>query len=224
MNLIIDKSGPRRAARISSEDTILAAAEVVFAERGFDGATTAGIASAAGLPKSNVHYYFSTKEQLYRKVIERVLEAWLDAARAFDEVDSASEALARYVAAKMDLARERPHGSRVFAKEIMRGAPIVQDFLETTLTTWIRDREAVVRRWIGQGQLRAIEPRALFFMIWATTQHYADFAHQIATLNGGVPLSDAQFDAAKGHVIGIILDGIGRPETSATGDTPGELG
>jgi TetR/AcrR family transcriptional regulator len=208
MSVTIDKAGPRRAARISSEDTILAAAEVVFAERGFDGATTAGIAAAAGLPKSNVHYYFATKEQLYRKVIERVLKAWLDAARAFDEVDSASEALARYIGAKMDLARERPHGSRVFAKEIMRGAPIAQEFLETTLKTWIRDREAVVRRWIGQGQLRPVEPRTLFFMIWATTQHYADFAHQIATLNGGAPLSDQEFRAAKRHVIGIILDGI----------------
>ncbi len=208
MSAANDKSRCRRATRINSEDAILAAAEAIFAERGFDGATTAAIAAMAGLPKANVHYYFSTKERLYREVIRRILDAWLDAARAFDEVDSAREALARYIVAKMDLARERPFGSRVFAKEIMRGAPVAQDFLETTLKSWIDDREAVVRRWIRQGQLRPVEPRTLFYLIWATTQHYADFAHQIATLNGGEPLSDESFAAAKTHVIAIILQGV----------------
>ena len=208
MSATIEKSGSRRTTRLNSEGSILAAAEAVFAERGFDGATTAAIAALAGLPKANVHYYFPTKAQLYRKVIERILEAWLDAARAFDEVDSAREALARYVSAKMDLARDRPYGSRVFAKEVMRGAPVAQDFLETTLKAWIEDRAAVVRRWIRQGQLRPVEPRTLFFMIWATTQHYADFAHQIATLNGGEPLSDEAFATAKAHVVAIILQGV----------------
>ena len=208
MSAILEKPRSRRATRANSEDAILAAAETVFAEKGFDGATTAAIAAVAGLPKANVHYYFQTKEQLYRKVIRRILDAWLDAARAFDEVDSAREALARYIAAKMDLARDRPYGSRVFAKEVMRGAPVAQDFLETTLKTWVDDREAIVRRWMRQGQLRPVEPRTLFFMIWATTQHYADFAHQITTLNGGAPLSNESFEAAKAHVIAIILNGV----------------
>ena len=208
MNDVSDRSPSRRATRSSTEDAILAAAEVVFAERGFEGATTAAIARRAGLPKANVHYYFATKEQLYRRVIGRVLEAWLDAARAFDEVDSAADALSRYIAAKMDLARERPHASKVFAKEVMRGAPVVQDFLETTLKSWIDAREAVVRRWIHQGQMKSVEPRVLFYMIWATTQHYADFAHQIMTLNDGQPLSEAAFALAKRDVIAVILGGV----------------
>ena len=208
MSDTIERVPARRASRVGSQDAILAAAEIIFAERGYDGATTAGIAAAAGLPKANIHYYFATKQQLYRQVIGRVLEAWLDAARAFDEVDSAEEALSRYIGAKMDLARERPHGSRVFAKEIMSGAPVAQAFLEHTLKPWIDERSAVVERWIRQGQLRPIAPRTLFFMIWATTQHYADFAHQIATLNDGAPLSDAAFATAKAEVIAIILGGV----------------
>ncbi len=199
---------PIRPSRTGSEDAILAAAEIVFAERGYDGATTAAIAAAAGLPKANVHYYFATKEQLYRRVIARVLDAWLDAADAFDAMDSAQEALTRYIAAKMDLARERPHGSRVFASEIMRGAPVAQDFLVTTLKRWVEERSAVVERWIRQGQLRPIDAKTLFFMIWAATQHYADFAHQLAALNGGEPLSPAAFEASKAQLIGMILGGV----------------
>lgn len=198
----------RRATRTSSEDAILSAAEAVFAEKGFEGATMAAIAAAAALPKANVHYYFATKEQLYRCVIERVLRAWLDAARAFDDYDTAADALAHYVGAKMDLARERPLGSRVFAGEILRGAPIMRDFLETTLADWVNERSRVVRRWIAEGQIRPIEPRTLFYMIWATTQHYADFAHQIAILNGGEPLGDEAFATAKRDVVTLVLGGV----------------
>ena len=216
MSETTDRIVAPRASRAGNQDAILAAAEIIFAERGFDGATTAAVAAAAGLPKANIHYYFATKQHLYRQVIGRVLDAWLDAARAFDEVDSAHEALSRYIGAKMDLARERPHASRVFAKEIMSGAPVVQDFLERTLKPWVDARSVVVERWIRQGQLRPIAPRTLFFMIWATTQHYADFAHQIATLNGGTPLSADAFETAKAEVIAIILGGIDVPAAVRT--------
>ena len=90
----------------------------------------------------------------------------------------------------MDLAREMPLSSRIWASEIMRGAPVIQDFLETTLTQWVRSREAVVRKWIAAGKIRPIEPKFLFYMIWATTQHYANAAHEVATLEGGRPLDD----------------------------------
>jgi TetR/AcrR family transcriptional regulator len=46
-------------------------------------------------------------------------------------------------------------------------------------------------------------------MMWATTQHYADFGHQIETLNNSEPLTDAQWQAATDSVKTIILNGIG---------------
>lgn len=196
------------AIRAVHEETILAAAESVFAERGFSGATTAEIATRAGLPKANLHYYFPTKAGLYRCVLTAVLEAWLSAADAFESNAEPAEILTRYIGAKMDLARSRPQGSRIFASEILRGAPEIQDFLETTLRSWVESRGAIVRRWIASGVLRPIEPRTLFYMIWATTQHYADFAHQITTLNGGHPLDDAAFARAKAEVIATILGGV----------------
>ena len=101
-----------------------------------------------------------------------------------------------------------PLSSQIWASEIMRGAPVIQDFLETTLTQWVRSREAVVRKWIAAGKLRPIEPKFLFYMIWATTQHYANAAHEITTLENGRPLDDDAFARAKRQVVQTILGGV----------------
>ncbi len=199
---------PRPAIRKENERALLEAAEQIFAEQGYSGATTAAIARRAGVPKANLHYYFATKEGLYRAVVERVLNAWLAAAAPFDASDDPGEALAAYIGAKMDLARAMPLASRIWSAEIMRGAPMIQDFLDTTLTDWVASREKAVRRWIAAGRLKPIEPKVLFDMIWATTQQYANAAHEMATLNGGRPLDDAAFDRAKRQVIETIVSGV----------------
>jgi TetR/AcrR family transcriptional regulator len=205
----MDKPLTKPSIREINERTILKAAESVFAERGFSGATMSMIAARAGAPKANVHYYFPTKETLYRAVVEQVLTAWLDAAASFDASDDPKEALTAYIGAKMDLAREMPLSSQIYASEMMHGAPVVQDYLETTLADWVRSRSAVVRRWIAEGKLRPVEPKVLFYMIWATTQHYANAAHEIATLEGGA-LSDEAFERARRQVVETVLFGVTR--------------
>jgi TetR/AcrR family transcriptional regulator len=107
----------------------------------------------------------------------------------------------------MDLARTMPLGSQIWASEIMRGAPVIQDFLDTALTQWVRSRERAVKKWIAAGKLKPIEPRFLFYMIWATTQQYANAAHEIATLEKG-PLDDEAFERAKRQVVETILGGV----------------
>ena len=198
----------RPTVRAENERVLLEAAEAIFAELGFSGATTAAIAKRAGVPKANLHYYFSTKEALYRAVVERVLTAWLAAAASFDASEDPREALAAYIGAKMDLSREMPLASRIWTAEIMRGAPIIQDFLDTTLSEWVASRERAVRRWIAAGKLKPVDPKVLFYMIWATTQQYANAAHEIETLNGGRPLDEAAFERAKAQVIETILAGV----------------
>jgi TetR/AcrR family transcriptional regulator len=204
----MDQRNRRPTARAENERTLLEAAEAVFAVQGFSGATTAAIAKRAGVPKANLHYYFPTKEALYRAVVERVLTAWLAAAASFDASEDPREALAAYIGAKMDLAREMPLASRIWSAEIMRGAPIIQDFLDTTLSDWVASREKAVKRWIAAGKLKPIEPKVLFYMIWATTQQYANAAHEMATLNGGFPLDDAAFERARAQVIETIVGGV----------------
>ncbi|MFN3645582.1 MAG: TetR/AcrR family transcriptional regulator [Gemmobacter sp.] len=199
----------RQDIRQQNERLILQAAEKVFAEAGFGGATMQLIADMAGLPKANLHYYFATKEELYRRVVRDIFEIWLHAADAFDAAPGPAEGIAAYIDAKMEISRRHPFGSKVWASEVMHGAPVIQDYLETTLRDWTEGRVAVIRRWIDAGQMAPVDPRHLLYMLWATTQHYADFGHQIETLNGGKPLSDRQWAEAKASVKAIILRGIG---------------
>lgn len=201
--------GKRTEIRRENERVILHAAEKVFAEAGFGGATMQLIADMAGLPKANLHYYFPTKEALYRQVVRNIFEIWLHAAESFDDAPGPVEGIGRYIEAKMAISRQHPHGSKVWASEVMHGAPVIQDYLETTLREWTAGRMAVIQRWIDEGKMAPVDPQHLLFMLWSMTQHYADFGHQIETLNGGRPLTDAQWRGATETVKTVILRGIG---------------
>jgi len=208
----VRKNGHKAAIRAENERAILDAAEEVFAEYGYGGATTSRIAELAGIPKANLHYYFPTKEELYRQVLQNIFHIWLDAADSFDDCDDPVEALTQYIHKKMDLSRSHPKGSKVWANEIIQRAPMIQDYLETELREWTSSRVAVIQKWIDEGKISPIEPRYLLYMIWATTQHFADFGHQVTTLNEGTELTETQFREAKDNVTRIILRGIGASE------------
>jgi TetR/AcrR family transcriptional regulator len=149
------RSGRRTDIRRENERLILDAAERVFAEAGFGGATMQLIADMAGLPKANLHYYFPTKEALYRRVVQNIFEIWLDAASSFDDAAGPVEGIGAYVEAKMQISRRHPHGSKVWAAEVMHGAPVIQDYLETTLRDWTdrqwRDATDSVKQIILRG-------------------------------------------------------------------------
>ncbi|MBL4786557.1 MAG: TetR family transcriptional regulator C-terminal domain-containing protein [Cohaesibacteraceae bacterium] len=203
------KKATKATIRADNEKLILEAAEAVFAESGFRGATTSQIAERAGIPKANLHYYFPTKKVLYRQVVHNIFTIWLEAANSFDDCDDPVSALSSYISLKMDISRQYPNGSKVWANEILHGAPVIQDYLETSLRDWTQSRVIIINRWISEGKIRPVDPNYLLYMIWSTTQHYADFNHQIETLNQHSPLTDIQFETAKKTVISIILQGIG---------------
>ena len=194
--------------RAENERLILEAGERIFAQHGFRGATMQMIADQAGLPKANLHYYFDSKEKLYRCVVEKIFEIWLQAASSFEKSDEPKEALKLYIYEKMQISRRHPYGSKVWANEVMQGAPIIQDFLETQLRSWTDGRIESIQAWIAAGKIRSVEPRWVMYMIWATTQHYADFGHQIETLNADAPLSEAQWEAASETVFEVIWNGL----------------
>jgi len=161
------------------------------------------------LPKANVHYYFKTKSDLYREVLRHILNDWMSAASTFEAHEDPAEALRTYVSAKMKFSRKRPYGSRVWAREIMSGAPVLDNFLGTTLKAWLNERVRIIRRWIREEKIKPVDPHALMYMIWATTQHYADFERQITILNGGKELSDLRYRQRTDEVVRLILGSVG---------------
>jgi len=195
--------------REANQALILEAAEKIFAMSGFKGAATGDIAREAGIPKANLHYYFKTKSNLYREVLKNVLEDWMAAASTFEAQEDPAEALRTYVSAKMEFSRKRPYGSRVWAREIMSDAPVLDNFLGTTLKAWLNQRVRIIRRWIREGKIKPVDPHALMYMIWATTQHYADFERQIVILNGGKELSDRRYRQRTEEVVRLVLGSVG---------------
>lgn len=188
---------------------ILDAAERVFATAGYKGSSISMIAEETGVPKSTIPYYFQSKEALYRSVIGDIFSLWLKASDRMDSSDDPALALESYIHDKMDLARERPFASKVWANEIIHGGQVIQDYLEGPLREWLETRVQILQRWMDQGLIHQMDPKTILYMIWATTQHYADFQHQIVTLNDNKELSDQQWNEAKKAVTSIILNGLG---------------
>ena len=197
--------------RQAHEAAILSAAETVFARAGFGGATMAEIAARAGLPKANLHYYFRSKQALYRAVLHNILSLWLaDTDRITPEADP-REALAHYVRAKMRWTAQRPDASRTFANELLHGAQEIGQTLRTELRTLVADKAAVIETWVAQGRMAPVDSTHLFFTIWAATQTYADFEAQVCAVLGTPQLDEAQLERATDHVLGFVLRGCGLP-------------
>ncbi|WP_176154088.1 TetR/AcrR family transcriptional regulator [Burkholderia vietnamiensis] len=207
----------RRKAHIraSNEAHLLACAEAVFAERGLDGASTAMIAERAGLPKANLHYYFPTKLALYRRVLDDLFEDWHRAAGSFEAGDDPVEAIGGYVRAKMDLSRRRPLGSKVWANEIIHGAAHMQDILSERVKPWFETRVKVIEGWIARGLLAPINAPALLYLIWATTQHYADFDAQIRALSGKRAFTQKAFAERTEQVVQLVIRACGAVSPNA---------
>jgi TetR/AcrR family transcriptional regulator len=200
------EAGPVRREATAA---ILAAAETVFSRGGYEAARMADIATEAGLPKANLHYYFGTKERLYRAVLEAIVMQWLDAAAEWVVAERhPAEALAGYVRAKLADARQRPGASRIFAGELLRGAPLLMPFLCGELRRRVAEMNGVIEGWSARGLMDRVAPAHLFFGIWAMTQTYADFDVQIRAVLG--PMHDDEiFADAHATVTALVLKGCG---------------
>ena len=200
---------PKGQIRQANELLILAAAEKVFARAGFGGATMAAIAEASGLPKANLHYYFGSKEVLYRAVLAHILHDWLEPTACITQDAEPRAAIEQYIRAKMALARLRPDGSKVFANELLHGAPVVKALLQTDLRDLVVSKAAVIQGWVDAGRMANINGTHLFFTIWAATQTYADFDVQVGAVLGHSELTAHDHDEATEHVVSLILRGCG---------------
>ena len=202
-------TNPKVKIRRKNIEKILLAAEKVFAEQGYAGTKMADIAQQAQLPRSNLHYYFSTKDELYREVLVNLLDTWELEGACFENFDDPRVVLTSYIMEKMNHSRTRPHGSKLWANEIMRGAPLFQDMLDEHMAKGAKLMEQKIRQWVDEKRINPVEPSALLYMIWASTQHYADFDYQVCALNGHQPLSDQQFYQATQTITAVILRGVG---------------
>jgi TetR/AcrR family transcriptional regulator len=193
----------------SAREALLGAAERVFARAGFTGATTAAIAELAGVPKANLHYHFGSKHELYHEVLARTLHDWLVPMDSLVAEAEPGAALATYIRAKMAMSAERPDASRVFANELLHGAPVLGDLMRSELRATVKKKAQVIDGWIAAGRMAPVDATHLFFTIWAATQTYADFDVQVRAVLGRSRLSGRDHARAADHVVGLVLRGCG---------------
>ncbi|HGG04380.1 MAG TPA: TetR family transcriptional regulator [Aliiroseovarius sp.] len=185
---------PRTRIQEKNRATILGAALEVFSTHGFRGSTLDQIAKAAGLSKPNLLYYFPSKDAIHAELLSGLLVNWLEPLHAIDPDGDPIEEIMGYVLRKLDMARTMPRESRLFANEIVQGAPHMMGEIEGALKTLVEEKAGIIQGWANAGKIKQVDPYHLIFSIWATTQHYADFDVQVrAILN---PAGDSHFDDA----------------------------
>jgi len=185
MNARPASTAQKQQTRIQQQnrDRILAAALDIFSRFGYRGSTVDQIATATGMSKANLLYYFQRKQDIYVAVLSATLQQWLDPLQMLNPDGDPIEELWQYTRSKLQMSWHSPAASRLFANEILQGAPMIEPFLASELKDLVTTKCAIIQQWIDDGRLAAIEPLHLIFMIWASTKHYADFAQQIRALS-----------------------------------------
>lgn len=199
----------QRRTRIQEEkeEQILEAALDVFSRNGFRGSTIDQIAEAANMSKPNLLYYFRTKEMIHRELIDRLLSTWLAPLHAIDRDGEPLHEIRGYIRRKLEMARDYPRESRLFANEILQGAPRIQNELED-LKVLVDETAEIIRGWSRAGRIAKCDPHHLIFSIWATTQHYADFDVQVRAVLGPDRSGEGRFDDAARFLDQLFLNGL----------------
>jgi TetR/AcrR family transcriptional regulator len=198
----------RRRQLEEKRSAILSAALELFSRYGLHGTSLDQVAAQADVSKTNLLYYFGSKEELYLSVLRQLLVIWLAPLKTFSAEQDPIEAIKGYIRHKLEISRDYPAESRLFCMEILQGAPLLLSELETPLRETVEAKSAVIRAWVDAGKLAPVDPHHLIFTLWATTQHYADFRVQVEAILGKTLDDPAFFEEVLSSVQTLILEGL----------------
>lgn len=198
----------RAAASEARKQRIRDAALTLFSRFGLRGASLDAIADQAGVSKTNLLYYFPSKEKLYVSVLQQILETWLEPMRAIDADQPPEAAIGHYIRFKVELSRDHVQASRLFCLEMIQGAPLLKEALRHHLRALVEEKSKVIEGWIADGSLLPVAPHHLIYLLWGTTQHYADFAVQIEAISGRTLADPDFFEATVDNIQRIVLGGL----------------
>ena len=204
----VQTPGKRSRAVSAKKQAILRAALDTFSQYGIHGTRLEQVAELSGVSKTNLLYYYPSKEALYVAVLQQILDIWLAPLKAFRDEFTPLVAIKEYIRLKLEVSRDYPQASKLFCMEMLQGAPLLQAELSGDLKQLIDEKSAIIAGWVESGKLAAVDPHHLIFMIWASTQHYADFGSQVEAVTGKTLQDDAFFQSAVDNVQRMIIEGI----------------
>lgn len=220
-------TGKYRAGKIRDRNltNIVEAAEEEFVQHGYRGTSIQAIADRAQIPKANVHYYFKSKSNLYIAVLDNLIHMWNNFFDEITEKDEPAVVLDEFIRKKVELSYTHPRASKLFAMEIIQGAPHLKDYIRTEMRQWVRRKAAIIDTWIEQGRMKKVDSMQLIFLIWSSTQHYADFDTQVLTIMNRAEYEPDMIEDISDFLSQVILRGCGleppkRPARVAATETP----
>lgn len=203
------KAPTRRSRAVAAKrSAILAAALEYFSQFGIHGTSLDKVAERADVSKTNLLYYFPSKEELYIAVLKDLLDIWLAPLRALRADQHPLEAIRQYIRLKLEVSRDYPQASRLFCMEMLQGAPLLKAELAGDLRHLVEDKATIIEQWVREGKLAEVQPHHLIFMLWATTQHYADFATQVEAVTGQTLSDEIFFNQTVENVQKMVIEGI----------------
>jgi TetR/AcrR family transcriptional regulator len=206
---VVKKTNKQSQIRAQSQLKIISAAQDEFILHGYKGATVQSIADRAKLPKANVLYYFKNKENIYHGVLEQTLSMWDQGIGDIEPENGPKVAIEKFIAAKVKMSFEHPKASKIYAMEIIQGAQHLKEYARTYLRQWVKEKAKLFQIWIDNGEMKDIDPVYLIFLIWSSTQHYADFETQILTVMNQADYEQEDTEQVTEFLTDFILRGCG---------------
>ncbi len=207
--MLANKKSEEGDIRKKNKALILNAAKKEFVTFGYKGASIKRIAERAKIPRANIHYYFDNKMELYQELLSNIVSIWNSKFDSLKVEDDPKTALSAYIRSKVMYSREDPDASRIFASEIIHGAPVLNDYLSTDFKVWVQTKVQVIQSWIKQELIDDINPYHLLFLIWGATQHYADFNVQTLAAMDKQEMDEQSYEAIVDSITTIVLKGCG---------------
>jgi len=195
--------------RKKNKALIFTSAKKEFVSYGFKGASIKRIAERANIPRANIHYYFKNKTDLYQQLLTNIIEVWNQDYDTLTVDQEPKEALSAYIRAKVMHSKNDPDSSRIFASELIHGAPVLAEYLNTEFKSWLQSKVEVIDTWVSKGLIDKVNPHHLLYLIWSSTQHYADFNVQVVAGLGKESMTEQDFEEVVASLTQIILKGSG---------------
>ncbi|MDQ3136966.1 MAG: TetR family transcriptional regulator [Gemmatimonadota bacterium] len=198
----------RNAAR--SRTAILNAAERLFAEHGFDATSLTAVGTAAGVSRGTPGYFFGSKAELYRAVLDRAFAEVREAvrsgrARALASSRTAETILAGAVSDYFDFLAARPNFVRLIEREALSGARQLEGAGHLSAG---QEALAAISAELGLDDAESGEAAHLLLSVIALCWFPLIHAHTVAPAVGVELQTAADLERRRRHVVDLILHGI----------------
>ncbi len=185
-----------------TRERLLATAEGLFAEKGYDGTSLSEITRQSGVVKGLFYYYFSDKEALFNAIVERYFEAHAEGlTKAVLHSGSLKDKVHAALDAYLDVVEKNPVLIRLMQREACTKSlqmHKIASLLRPLLT--LGDQ-------LFEGPLPAtgpFSPRQFFLSVFAMSMSAFAYAPLLEHLWGIDPLSKELLAVRRRHLHGIV--------------------